>query len=64
MANPDVGITKVAYQFLPWVRRGLAVALADQDTLGAMPSRAVATVGVKLAAPLQTENFADRKSVV
>ena len=57
MANPDVGITKVAYQFLPWVRRGLTVALADKDTLGAMPSRAVATVGVKLAAPLQTENF-------
>ena len=38
MANPDVGITKVAYQFLPWVRRGLAVALSDPDTLGAMPS--------------------------
>ncbi len=58
MANPDVGITKVAYQFLPWVRRGLTVALADKDTLGAMPSRAVATVGVKLAAPLQANNFA------
>ena len=58
MANPDVGVTKVAYQFLPWVRRGLTVALADKDTLGAMPSRAVATVGVKLAAPLQANNFA------
>lgn len=58
MANPDVGITKVSYQFLPWVRRGLTVALADKDTLGAMPSRAVATVGVKLAAPLQANNFA------
>ena len=58
MANPDVGVTKVSYQFLPWVRRGLNVALADKDTLGAMPSRAVATVGVKLAAPLKTNNFA------
>ena len=58
MANPDVGVSKVAYQFLPWVRRGLAVALSNADTLGAMPSRAVASVGVKLAAPLQANNFA------
>jgi hypothetical protein len=53
MADPNIGVTAVSYQFLPWVRRGLTVALSEVDTLGAgLPSRAVAQVGVKLAAPL------------
>lgn len=40
----------IAYQFLPWVRRGLAVALDAPDTLGAdLPARGSATVGVTLA---------------
>lgn len=44
----------IAYQFLPWVRRGLAVALDTEDNLGggaALAARGVATVGVKLAGP-------------
>lgn len=39
----------ISYQFLPWVRRGLGVALATADTLGALPARATASIGVKLA---------------
>lgn len=39
----------VSYQFLPWVRRGLAVALDAPDTLGPLPARGRATVGVSLA---------------
>lgn len=58
MASPDVGVTAVSYQFLPWVRRGLTVALSSADTFGSMPSRAVATVGVKLAAPLDAAALA------
>ena len=30
----------IAYQFLPWVRRGLAVALDAEDNLGAGPALA------------------------
>jgi hypothetical protein len=44
----------VAYQFLPWVRRGLAVALDVEDNLGvgaALAARGSAQVGVTLAAP-------------
>ena len=44
----------IAYQFLPWVRRGLAVALDTADNLGngaPLPSRGSAQVGVALAAP-------------
>ena len=44
----------IAYQFLPWVRRGLAVALNIEDTLGIGPplaARGNVQVGVKLAAP-------------
>ena len=45
----------IAYQFLPWVRRGLAVALDAEDNLGAgaaLAARGHAQVGVTLAAPL------------
>jgi hypothetical protein len=38
-----------SYQFLPWVRRGLTVALGNVDTMGALPAHATAQVGVKLA---------------
>ncbi|MDO9355922.1 MAG: hypothetical protein Q7T55_19650 [Solirubrobacteraceae bacterium] len=38
-----------SYQFLPWVRRGLSVALDNLDNLGALPAHATAQVGVKLA---------------
>lgn len=51
----------VAYQFLPWVRRGLAVALDVEDTLGAggpMDARGQASVGVQLAAPHAGEAIA------
>lgn len=44
----------IAYQFLPWVRRGLAVALDGQDNLGigtALAARGSAQIGVTLAAP-------------
>ncbi|PTR10556.1 hypothetical protein C8R32_10183 [Nitrosospira sp. Nsp5] len=44
----------VSYQFLPWVRRGLTVALGNPDNLGAqplLPARASAPVGVTLAGP-------------
>ena len=44
--------TAVAYQFMPWARRGLTVALTTPDTLGAgalLPARATAPVGVTLA---------------
>ena len=44
--------TAVSYQFLPWVRRGLAVALNNPDNLGTqplLPARASAPVGVILA---------------
>ena len=46
--------TAVAYQFMPWVRRGLSVALTARDTLGVgalLPARATAQVNVALAAP-------------
>jgi hypothetical protein len=39
----------ISYQFLPWVRRGLTVALTQTETLGNIPARAVAQIGVKLA---------------
>lgn len=42
----------ISYQFLPWVRNGLAVALGTADTLGTgavLPARASAPVGVRLA---------------
>ena len=42
----------ISYQFLPWARNGLAVALGTVDTLGsgaALPARASAPVGVRLA---------------
>ena len=38
-----------SYQFLPWVRRGLTVALDNLDNMGALPAHATAQVGVKLA---------------
>ena len=41
--------TAVAYQFMPWTRRGLTVALTTPDTLGAgaaLPARASVSVGV------------------
>ncbi|MBA2301508.1 MAG: hypothetical protein H0W08_02615 [Acidobacteria bacterium] len=44
----------IAYQFLPWVRRGLAVALDGEDNLGVgapLAARGSAQVGVQLAAP-------------
>jgi hypothetical protein len=44
--------TAVAYQFMPWTRRGLTVALTTADTLGAgaaLPARATAPIGVTLA---------------
>ncbi len=44
----------IAYQFLPWVRRGLAVALDVPDNLGVgapLAARGSAEVGVKLVAP-------------
>ncbi|MEO6855915.1 MAG: hypothetical protein ABI410_21005 [Rhodoferax sp.] len=46
--------TAVAYQFMPWVRRGLSVALTASDTLGVgplLPARATAQINVALAAP-------------
>jgi len=58
MAQPDVGVTAFAYQILPWARRGLTVALANADDFSALPARAVASVGVRLAAPLNEEAFA------
>ena len=33
----------ISYQFLPWVRRGLTVALAATDTLGNLPARSTAS---------------------
>lgn len=42
----------ISYQFLPWVRRGLTVALDTVDNLGNLPAHAQASVGVTLAAPL------------
>jgi hypothetical protein len=39
----------ISYQFLPWVRRGLTVALTQTETLGNLPARATAQVGIKLA---------------
>ena len=44
----------IAYQFLPWVRRGLAVALDVPDNLGvgpALPARGSAPIGLTLAGP-------------
>ena len=44
----------ISYQFLPWVRRGLAVALDVPDNLGVgtpLDARGSAHVGVQLAAP-------------
>ena len=44
----------IAYQFLPWVRRGLAVALDVPDNLGVgapLAARGSAEVGVTLVAP-------------
>jgi hypothetical protein len=46
----------IEYQFLPWVRRGLAVALDVEDNLGVgapLASRGSAHVGVALASPHQ-----------
>jgi hypothetical protein len=44
----------IAYQFLPWTRRGLAVALDGEDNLGVgapLAARGSAQIGVTLAAP-------------
>jgi hypothetical protein len=44
----------IEYQFLPWVRRGLAVALDVEDNLGVgapVEARGSAHIGVQLAAP-------------
>lgn len=41
----------ISYQFLPWVRRGLTVALDATENLGPLPARAIAQVGVRLAGP-------------
>jgi len=46
----------IAYQFLPWVRRGLAVALDTEDNLGVgapLAARGSASIGVALASPHQ-----------
>ena len=49
----------IAYQFLPWVRRGLAVALDTEDNLGGgLAARGSATIGVKLVAPHDAEVIA------
>ena len=48
----------ISYQFLPWVRRGLTVALAATDNLGNLPARATASVGVRLAGPHAGEAIA------
>ncbi|MEO8278747.1 MAG: hypothetical protein ABI564_03575 [Ideonella sp.] len=48
----------ISYQFLPWVRRGLTVALDTVDNLGNLPAHAEAHVGVTLAAPLAGEAIA------
>jgi hypothetical protein len=48
----------ISYQFLPWVRRGLTVALDAADHLGGLPARATASVGVKLAGPHAGEAIA------
>ena len=48
----------ISYQFLPWVRRGLSVALDTVDNLGNLPAHAEAHVGVTLAAPLAGEAIA------
>ena len=48
----------ISYQFLPWARRGLTVALTNLDNLaigGPLPARATASVGVKLAGPFAGE---------
>lgn len=46
----------IAYQFLPWTRRGLAVALDTEDNLGVgapLAARGSASIGVTLASPHQ-----------
>jgi len=48
----------ISYQFLPWVRRGLTVALDAVDNLGNLQAHADAHVGVTLAAPLAGEAIA------
>ncbi|MBG6082533.1 hypothetical protein IWX58_004220 [Rubrivivax gelatinosus] len=39
----------ICYQFLPWVRRGLGVALDTVDHLGALPPYGRASIGIQLA---------------
>ena len=39
----------IAYQFLPWVRRGLTAALTQTENRGNLPARASAQIGIKLA---------------
>ncbi len=48
----------IAYQFLPWVRRGLTVALDAVENLGNLPAHANAMVGVQLAGPHAGEAIA------
>ncbi|MEO7853547.1 MAG: hypothetical protein ABIR94_15030, partial [Rubrivivax sp.] len=48
----------ISYQFLPWVRRGLTVALDTVETLSNLPAHADVHVGVTLAAPLAFEPIA------
>lgn len=48
----------ISYQFLPWVRRGLTVALDATENLGNLPARATARVGVRLAGPHAGEAIA------
>ena len=48
----------ISYQFLPWVRRGLTVALDAADNLGNLPARATAAIGVRLAGAHAAEAIA------
>ncbi|MFM2404224.1 MAG: hypothetical protein RL223_2104 [Pseudomonadota bacterium] len=48
----------IQFQFLPWVRRGLAATLAGPDTMGALPAQATATIGVRLDAAHAAEPLA------
>ena len=52
-----------SYQFLPWVRRGLTVALDALDNLGNLPAHAEASVGVRLAAPHAGEAIAPAQAL-
>jgi hypothetical protein len=56
--SPEPTHAHLPYQFLPWVRRALTLALDAVDNLGDLPAHANATVGVKLAGPHAGEAIA------